>query len=156
MKKVVIFFQFIKWATFFIVIKIFNIKRELPSYSVKSVAKNDKKVAGFKIIAQSKIDYFIDFLSENGNQGTSYQYFVKVPFEHDDGFEHMWVYVTSYVGGYFNGKLANEPQTIKSIKYNDFVQVSSEDVEDWILNDNVLNVKVGGFSQKYVRKQTDF
>jgi uncharacterized protein YegJ (DUF2314 family) len=62
--------------------------------------------------------------------------------------------VNEYKAGYFLGKLANRPNTIKALTYGDEVKVKHEDVEDWILRDDLTNTKVGGFSSGYIRDKS--
>lgn len=151
MKKISNLFTLIKWALVFTATKVFNLKEKQYEYKVKNLEAGDQHLASLKEKAQSQIDYFIDFLCENGKAEGSYEYFIKAPFDADDHSEHMWVDVSSYINGVFNGRLTNEPKSVSWLKYGDVVQVNKDDVEDWILNDHVLLAKVGGFSQKYLR-----
>jgi uncharacterized protein YegJ (DUF2314 family) len=75
---------------------------------------------------------------------------VKVPFKEDAETEFMWVEVLKIDGEKIEGKLSNEPNTIKKLKLNDKVTVKVADVQDWIYSDG--EKMVGGFSAKVLEE----
>lgn len=119
--------------------------------NVVSRAADDTALQSYKKQAQDEISYLIEFMASHEKNDELFQYAVKTNFIEDGRSEHMWVQVSEFIDGKFIGRLANEPNTIKSIKYGDVTQVNKEDVEDWILADHFTNTQVGGFSTQYLR-----
>lgn len=115
------------------------------------ISSRDPKIAVFKQMAQDELGYLINFMSEHESDEKLFRYAVKARFEEGDAAEHMWVQVSDFKDGNFIGRLANEPSTIKQLKYGDNVNIIQDDVEDWILQDFVTNTQVGRFSSEYVK-----
>lgn len=118
---------------------------------VVSLSVNDASLTVYKDKAQKELQYLIDFMNDHEKDDELFRYAVKAGFIEDDHSEHMWVQVNEFKDGHFRGRLANEPNTIKRIKYGDNVTIKREDVEDWILQDFLTNTKVGGYSSEYIR-----
>jgi uncharacterized protein YegJ (DUF2314 family) len=119
--------------------------------NVVSLSHNDATLQTFKNKAQEELPYLISFMVSHKKNEDFFRYAVKANFIEDDKAEHMWVQVSDFDDGYFIGRLANEPVTVKLIKYVDAVKVSPKNVEDWILEDFLTNTKVGSFSREYVK-----
>jgi len=122
--------------------------------NVVSLPANDDVVIGYKKKAQDELAYLLNFMESHEKDEELFRYAVKANFIEDDNAEHMWVQVTEFKDGFFIGRLANEPATIKLIKYGDHVKVSRKNVEDWILEDFVTNTKVGHFSRNYIKSNS--
>ena len=120
---------------------------------IVSLSIDDTLLKKYKDTAQSQLDYLIKFMSEHDKDDTLFRYAVKSNFQEEGQNEHMWTQVDEFKNDYFIGRLANEPSTIKQIKYGDAVKVYRLDVEDWILQDFLTNTEVGGFSRKYMRSK---
>jgi uncharacterized protein YegJ (DUF2314 family) len=120
-------------------------------HSIASLAANDPILQTCQEKAQEELQYLIDFMGSQEKNENLFRYAVKANFTEDDESEHMWVQATEFRDGRFIGRLANEPATIKLIKYGDDVKVLRKNVEDWILEDFVTNTKVGHFSGNYLR-----
>ena len=118
---------------------------------VANLSVDDEVLQSYQEKAAEGIAYLIDFMNDHEKDDELFQYAVKVKFEEDGNAEHMWVQVNEFSEGYFIGKLANKPSTMKLIKYGDPVNVLKADVEDWVLRDLLTNTKVGGFSSQYIR-----
>lgn len=118
---------------------------------VARLAANDDSLKACKDKAQKELPYLIDFMNDHEKDDELFRYAVKADFVEGDNSEHMWVQVNEFKDGHFFGRLANEPNTIKEIKYGDNVTVKRENVEDWILQDFLTNTKVGGYSSEYIR-----
>jgi uncharacterized protein YegJ (DUF2314 family) len=119
-----------------------------------NLSEDDISLKAFKERAQEGLQYLIDFMEAHEKDDELFKYAVKADFIEDGKSEHMWVQVNEFKDGQFLGKLANTPNTIKALKYGDRVDVKREDVEDWILRDDLTNTKVGGFSSEYIRSKT--
>jgi uncharacterized protein YegJ (DUF2314 family) len=123
------------------------------SDKIANLSTDDILLKKYKETAQSQLDYLIKFMSEHDRDDSLFRYAVKSNFHENGHDEHMWTQVTEFKDDYFIGRLANEPSTIKQIKYGDIVRVFKLDVEDWILQDFLTNTEVGGFSRKYIRNK---
>ena len=124
---------------------------------VVGLSAKDASLQAYKDSAQKELQYLIDFMNDHEKNDELFRYAVKADFVEGDHSEHMWVQVTEFKDGHFFGRLANEPHTIKAIKYGQRVTVKRDNVEDWILQDFLTNTKVGGYSSEYIRnnvKQT--
>lgn len=135
-------------------------KADLPAYEesadkIASIRQGDTTLQEFKKKAQEELPYLIEFMLSHERDEELYKYAVKCDFVEGDNSEHMWVQVHDFVDGLFEGRLANEPNTIKKLKYGDPVAVVPDDVEDWILMDLLTNTKVGGFSSGYIRSKSN-
>ena len=124
---------------------------EEPVDKVASLSADDASLKAFKDKAQKELQYLIDFMNDHEKDDELFKYAVKADFVEDSHSEHMWVQVNEFKDGHFFGRLANEPNTIKRIKYGNNVTVKREDVEDWILQDFLTYTKVGGYSSEYIR-----
>jgi uncharacterized protein YegJ (DUF2314 family) len=119
--------------------------------NVVGISSGDSTIVAIKKKAQDELWYLIKFMAENEKDEELFRYAIKARFEEGDNAEHMWVQVSEFENGSFIGKLANEPSTIKQLKYGDDVKVLRDDVEDWILQDFLTNTQVGGFSSEYIK-----
>ncbi|BAU56249.1 DUF2314 domain-containing protein [Mucilaginibacter gotjawali] len=124
------------------------------SSKIASIEKGDATLEEFKKRAQQDLQYLIDFMNEHEQNDELFQYAVKTNFIEEGNSEHMWVQVYKFNDGKFTGRLANEPRTVKLLKYGDYVSVAREDVEDWVLQDHLTHTKVGGFSSGYIRNKS--
>jgi uncharacterized protein YegJ (DUF2314 family) len=117
---------------------------EKNEHKIASLSAEDTVLKTYKEKAQDGLNYLIEFMDDHEKDDEYFRYAVKANFIEDDDSEHMWVQVSEFKDGYFIGRLANEPNTIKLIKYGDAVNVLRGNVEDWILEDFLTNTKVGG------------
>ncbi|HVS92306.1 MAG TPA: DUF2314 domain-containing protein [Mucilaginibacter sp.] len=114
-------------------------------------SSDDAVIEAYKQKAQSEIQYLIDFMDANERNEELFRYAVKARFKEAEKAEHMWIQVDDFKDGYFLGRLANKPDTVKSVQYGDHVTIPRTDVEDWILEDFLTGTKVGHFSMTYLR-----
>jgi uncharacterized protein YegJ (DUF2314 family) len=126
-------------------------KTEESKNEIAAISVNDATLKSYQEKAQEQLDYLIEFMDDHEKDDELFRYAVKCNFIEDGEAEHMWVQVNEFVNDHFLGKLANEPNTIKLIKYGDPVNVHRSNVEDWILQDFLTNTQVGGFSSEYIR-----
>ena len=119
---------------------------------IASMPANDGMLLSYQEKAQEELPYLIEFMETHKDLDAKlFRYAVKSNFKEEDKSEHMWAQVYEFKDGYFIGKLANEPASLKLIKYADDVKVDQAEVEDWILEDFLTHTKVGGFSSQYLR-----
>jgi uncharacterized protein YegJ (DUF2314 family) len=122
---------------------------------VANLSVNDAILQTYQDKAQQELPYLIQFMADHEIDDELFRYAVKTNFTEDDQSEHMWVQVKAFKDDYFIGNLANNPATMKLIKYGDSVKVLRTDVEDWILQDYLTHTKVGGFSSAYIRNSAE-
>lgn len=75
---------------------------------------------------------FPEFAAALARRGADDLFLVKVPFKDGDNLEHMWVEVTAFADGVFEGKLINEPVELKRFKKGARVRLKQGLVEDWM------------------------
>jgi len=78
-----------------------------------------------------------------------YQFSVKAPFSdpgNDEESEFMWVHVCRVDFDAVHGTLLNDPEFVKSYKYDDVVRVPMEMIVDWVYTDG--ENPVGDFTAK--------
>lgn len=102
--------------------------------------------------AKASLSSFIEIL-KSPKPGQKY-FLVKGRFVSGEEVEHIWVADISFDGRSFQGVIANEPKSIKDLKFKQPITVNSSDVSDWMY---VQNGKlVGGFTSRLLRdRKTD-
>jgi uncharacterized protein YegJ (DUF2314 family) len=113
---------------------------------------NDPELDKAKQDALSKLDYFINSFNTHSND-TVYQYSLKVDFNDNGEHEHMWISLDKIDNGQFQGLLGNEPAIVKNIKLGDFVKITKDQIEDWIIFDTKTNNWEGGYSVKVLQNR---
>ena len=126
-------------------------KKRLHDRGITALPVNDDALQAFREEAQKGLTYLIEFMGDHEKDDELFRYAVKTNFIEHGKSEHMWVQVNEFKDGQFLGRLANEPASMKLIKYGEPVKVFGDDVEDWILEDFLTNTKVGHFSGNYLR-----
>lgn len=76
---------------------------------------------------------------------------VKVPIADGDDVEHFWLSNVSYDGALFHGDIANDPQTVKKVKFGQPVSVRPTEISDWMYVDN--GRLVGGYTLRLLRER---
>lgn len=112
----------------------------------------DPELEKAKQDALLKLDYFIKSFNTHIND-TTYQYSLKVDFIDNGEHEHMWISLNRIENGQFIGFLGNEPQIVKNIKYGDWVKITKDQIEDWIIVDIKTDSMEGGYSVKVLQKR---
>lgn len=56
---------------------------------------------------------------------------VKVPIRDGDHVEYFWITPFTEENGRFSGKVDNDPQSIKTVKYGDTISFGEQDIVDW-------------------------
>ncbi len=114
--------------------EFFKKKKQVESkHQIAKLSPDDDTLKTYQEEAQEALPYLIEFMGSHAKDDDLFRYTVKAKFTENDHGEHMWVQVNEFKDGYFIGMLANEPSTIKLLKYGDAVNVLRENVEDWIL-----------------------
>jgi uncharacterized protein YegJ (DUF2314 family) len=67
--------------------------------------------------------------------GTSGTYVVKFPLTQNGATEHIWLQLTAYSDGTYQGLLADRPVNGNQYRMGDRMEVPEADVEDWMISD---------------------
>lgn len=78
--------------------------------------------------AQQEVDSFILVL----NSGDADSFSVKAPISEGDEVEHFWITDVSFEGGYFTGKIGNDPGIVKNVEFGQEWKIKKDDISDWI------------------------
>jgi len=113
---------------------------------------NDPELEQAKKDALSTFDYFIKSFNSHFTD-TTYSFSLKADFTFNGEHEHMWISLNKIENDKFYGLLGNEPQIIKNIKYGDLVNISKDQIEDWIIFNTKTNNFEGGYSAKVLQKR---
>jgi uncharacterized protein YegJ (DUF2314 family) len=112
----------------------------------------DPELEQAKRDAISTLDYFIKSFNSLSSD-TTHHFSLKADFIDNGEHEHMWISLNRIENENFQGKLGNDPQIIKNIKYGDLVKITRDQIEDWIILDTKTNKWEGGFSAKVLQKR---
>lgn len=97
---------------------------------------------------------FHEFEAALKSENTNFANFlIKKGFESDKGEEYLWIsniMINKNKNNYV-GIVANEPLYTKVVKAGDIVEISNEDVGDWMYLEN--NVVKGGYTLKLLRSR---
>jgi len=90
-----------------------------------------------------------DFFKALGNPSRNQNSFLlKVIFEEDGTFEHIWIADLRVSNSKLIGVVANDPQ-IRSLQFKQEVEVNPADISDWMyIEDGYL---IGGYTTKVIR-----
>ena len=101
-------------------------------------------------VAISRLPEFINRL--NLEAGTYFAVKVALP-NSKNTLEHIWVDNLTHRDGKFFGKLANSPLDIPDMKLGSDIEISEEEIEDWVLMEG--DDMVGGFSIAAIDPKVD-
>jgi uncharacterized protein YegJ (DUF2314 family) len=121
-------------------------KLEAPEESVVQIDEDDPRMAAAVIEAKKRLPEFVAAFSKAKD---GYQFSVKAPFAdaaNPEESEFMWVHVSRVDWDAVHGTLLNDPQFVKSYKYDDVVRVPMERIVDWVYSDG--EESVGDFTAK--------
>ena len=112
------------------------------------LARRDTEVAE---AAQRARDDLPKFLERLKSPKPSEKFAVNANFGYHGNFEHMWVDHLTYDGAALHGKLADQPVLIKEMHKGDQVQISTQQVYDWLIkSDGKIE---GGYVQQVLHKK---
>ena len=147
--KIKLFILALVISCFFISCNGQSKKSEVP---VVYAEANDPELEKAKQEALSTLNQFISSF-EKYSKTTKYQYFLKTDFVDNGSHEHMWISINKIDKGTFYGVLDNDPEIVKNIKAEDTVQITKEQIEDWLILNNKTNEMEGGYSEKVFEKR---
>jgi len=121
-------------------------KLQAPEESVVQIDEDDPRMAAAVTEAKKRLPDFVGAFSKAKD---GYQFSVKAPFfdpDNKDESEFMWVHVCRVDFDAVHGTLLNDPEFVKSFKYDDVVRVPMEEIVDWVYSDG--ETSVGDFTAK--------
>jgi uncharacterized protein YegJ (DUF2314 family) len=107
----------------------------------------DPELAVAVIHAKRDLPKFIKALTEHPEG----QYAINARFETPQGAEQIWVRVTGYEKGVFQGALASDPSRLKGKAKGDPVEVKEGDVSDWTYR--LDGQTYGGFTTRILNRK---
>jgi uncharacterized protein YegJ (DUF2314 family) len=108
---------------------------EAPEESVVQIDEDDPRMAAAVAEAKKRLPEFVSAFSKAKD---GYQFSVKAPFadpQNAEESEFMWVHVCRVDFDAVHGTLLNDPEFVKSFKYDDVVRVPMEEIVDWVYTD---------------------
>jgi len=122
------------------------VKLQAPEESVVQIDEDDPRMAAAVTEAKKRLP---EFVGAFGKAKDGYQFSIKAPFA-DPGnaeeSEFMWVHVCRVDFDAVHGTLLNDPEFVKSYKYDDVVRVPMELIVDWVYTNGEKSV--GDFTAK--------
>ena len=119
---------------------------ESDSGNVVHVSDTDPAMNQAMAKARATSDQFAEALR---NPGKRSDFSLKAKFTEGSEAEHMWVNDIRVEGASFKGKLGNDPENLKKIRFGQSVTVSRDRVSDWMyVEDGKL---VGGYTLRVLR-----
>lgn len=102
--------------------------------SMTMVSKDDPAMNAAIAKARATSGDFVKAFHEQRN-GTS-DFYVKKPYPTPDGSkEHMWIEVSSEADGVFTGRISNDAEFTRDVKFGQEVTVKIEEISDWKYTD---------------------
>src|SRR5882672_2408187 len=117
-----------------------------PEESVVQIDEDDPRMAAAVTEAKKRLS---EFVGAFGKAKDGYQFSVKAPFSdpaNAEESEFMWVHVCRVDFDAVHGTLLNDPEFVKSYKYDDVVRVPMELIVDWVYTNGEKSV--GDFTAK--------
>lgn len=117
--------------------------RESDDPVVEVQASNEKMNAAMDH-ARETVNVFIERLTNP--QPSDSEFGVKVKIQDGENVEFLWVSDISFADGAFSGNIANDPQSVKNVRFGQKVSVKSDEISDWKYLDN--GKMIGNFTMR--------
>jgi uncharacterized protein YegJ (DUF2314 family) len=120
-------------------------RMEAPEETVVQIDEDDPRMAAAVLEAKKRLTEFTKAFAKARD---GWQFSVKAPFSEKDSeeSEYMWVHVSRVDFDAVHGTLLNDPEFVKSFKYDDVVRVPMDQIVDWVYSDG--ENPVGDFTAK--------
>ncbi len=113
-------------------------------------AKQDPEIAAAVLRARRELPRFIEALQKPA--ADQREFAVNARFDTPKGPEQIWVRVTSYKDGVFDGTLVDQPFAIPKLNKGDAVRVPQGVVNDWLFRNGTKIA--GGYTMQVLLKRT--
>ena len=115
-----------------------------PSQGVVGVASDDAEMNAAITRARSSVSRFTAAFASK-DPGLSF-FSVKKPYaQRSGGKEHIWIDVTEIAGDTIRGTIADDPLDIAGMRFGDAVELTVEEITDWMYV-NAAREVVGGYT----------
>lgn len=117
--------------------------------TIYGVQSDDAEMNMAMETAKKTLDSFDYALKNNGNPLAFFS--LKKRFVENENVEHIWVGSIYFENGKYFGFIDNLPEIVKGFKVGDSVEVSKEDISDWMyVEDSKLH---GGYTIRLLRNR---
>ena len=113
-----------------IVVGLFFVMRRTADKVVPVPADDPEMQAAIERARQTLQEFIEAFQTQDKKER---RFLVKAPFEEDGIVEHMWVADLTIRRDSFDGVLADEPESIKGLKFKQPVTVKQNRISDWMI-----------------------
>ena len=120
-----------------------------PDDPTVAVSANDPDMNKAISLARESLPHFWQTFREQ-TRGES-DFALKVRTEDPNGVEHFWLTDLRRDSGSTYGRIGNDPNTVTSVKLGDEIEVSYDDITDWLYMRN--GKMVGNFTVRLLFKQ---
>lgn len=117
--------------------------------AVVMIKSDDPEMEAAVMNAQAKLNQFIEAVK---NPKPGYTTSVKVRFEDGQDVEYMWLNELTYVDGCFTGVINNDPVYVQNVKIGDRHEAHANEVNDWLIVDEVGGLE-GGFTIELLQRR---
>jgi uncharacterized protein YegJ (DUF2314 family) len=114
-----------------------------------AVPRDDDEMNAAMARARATVDRFIGALRKP--KRSQEQFSFKLPIADGDETEHFWASDVSYDGRAFHGRIGNDPEVVKNVKFGDPVRATPGQISDWMYVDD--GRLVGGYTVRVLRNR---
>ncbi len=113
-------------------------------------AGRDPELAAAVMRSRRELPRFIEALRKPGPDQREFA--VNARFDTPQGPEQIWVRVTRYQDGVFEGTLADQPHAIAKLNKGDSVRIPEKEVNDWLFRNGTK--VAGGYAIQVLRQRS--
>jgi uncharacterized protein YegJ (DUF2314 family) len=114
-----------------------------------SLLGTDEKMNNAIETARQTLNNFNTALREKGTNTSDF--FLKVRFEINDMYEHIWIANITYRDNEYFGIINNLPEYTTTVKLGDTIQINKKDITDWMYIQN--KTTYGGYTIRLLRER---
>jgi uncharacterized protein YegJ (DUF2314 family) len=110
------------------------------------VDSSDKEMNAAIDQARKSVQQFVAALQSPKADQSAFS--IKKQFNQGSSGEHIWLTDVTFDGKTFHGKVGNDPEIVKNIKFGDDAVVNKDEISDWMFIEN--GKLVGGYTLKVI------
>lgn len=115
------------------------------------ISDDDLEMGGAIAEARRTVDRFIAALKNPRPNQKAFS--VKVAVQDREETEHLWLVPVRYENGSFVGRVDNEPQYVKTVRFGDEITVAKDQISDWIYAED--GKMMGGYTARVLSSSSD-